>query len=73
VDGDGPDINDNVVRLVGHHGHTVGAFVRGEGRVFIDGKEWAATLSHGEDLATGIKVLVTGVDGAKLKVSPIEG
>src|SRR5579862_4462878 len=38
------DINDNVGRLVGHQGRAVGAFHGRAGRVFIDGKEWAAEL-----------------------------
>lgn len=71
MDGDGPDINDNHSRLVGHHGHTVAAFQQGEGRVFIDGKEWAA-LTHEGDIALGAKVLVTGVEGAKLRVKVSE-
>jgi membrane protein implicated in regulation of membrane protease activity len=39
---DGSDINDNVGRLVGHHGSAVRAFQGRAGRVSIDGKEWAA-------------------------------
>ena len=62
------DINDNVARLVGHHGRAVSAFHGRAGRVFIDGKEWAAELDEGDGLAAGSRVEVTGVVGAHLKV-----
>src|SRR5690348_1601542 len=42
----GHDINDATARLMGHHGHAVGAFRGKRGRVFIDGKEWAAELDE---------------------------
>ncbi len=66
------DINDNVGRLVGHHGTAVAPFKGRAGRVFIDGKEWAAELDEGQGqgsaLAAGAEVEVTGVAGARLKV-----
>jgi len=62
------DINDNIGRLVGHHGVAVAAFAGRAGRVFIDGKEWAAELDEGEALEAGARVEVTGVAGAALKV-----
>lgn len=62
------DINDNVARLVGHHGSAVKAFAGRSGRVFIDGKEWAAELDDGEVLEAGASVEVTGVNGARLRV-----
>ena len=62
------DINDNVARLVGHHGAAAQAFVGRNGRVFIDGKEWAAELDDGEALEAGARVEVVGVQGARLKV-----
>ena len=68
VAGHGHDINDNVGRLVGHHGAAVAAFTRGAGRVFIDGKEWAAELEEDGGLEAGAAVTVTGVTGARLKV-----
>ena len=65
----GPDINDPHRRIVGHHGHAVDAFSSGVGRVFVDGKEWAAELDGEGDLAAGAKVEVAAVlDGARLKV-----
>ena len=42
------DINDTVARLVGHQGRVVAAFQGRSGRVFVDGKEWAAELDEGE-------------------------
>jgi hypothetical protein len=62
------DINDNIGRLVGHQGRAVGAFHGRAGRVFIDGKEWAAELDEGEGLEAGSRVEVTGVAGAHLRV-----
>jgi inner membrane protein len=62
------DINDNVARLVGHHGRAVSTFQGRNGRVFIDGKEWAAELDEGEALEAGSRVEVTGVAGAHLRV-----
>lgn len=64
----GEDINDNIGRLVGHHGKAVAAFAGQAGRVFIDGKEWAAELEDGEALPAGASVQVTGVRGAHLVV-----
>src|ERR1043165_5128842 len=62
------DINDNVGRLVGHHGSAVKAFHGRAGRVFIDGKEWAAELEDGEALEAGASIEVIGVEGARLRV-----
>jgi membrane protein implicated in regulation of membrane protease activity len=62
------DINDNVARLVGHHGQVVASFKGRSGRVFIDGKEWAAELDEGDGLEAGSRVEVTGVAGAHLRV-----
>ena len=64
----GGDINDNVARLVGHQGSAVHAFKGRAGRVFIDGKEWAAELDDGDGLEAGAHVEVVGVTGARLKV-----
>lgn len=64
----GEDINDNIGRLVGHEGRVVTPFDQGEGRVFIDGKEWAAELEDDQALDVGARVKVTGVAGAHLRV-----
>ena len=64
----GHDINDATARLLGHHGRAVAAFKGRLGRVFVDGKEWAAELDDGEALEAGAEVEVTGVAGARLKV-----
>lgn len=64
----GHDINDNIARLVGHEGRAVSAFADHHGRVFIDGKEWAAELADGEAIEAGARVQVVGVHGARLQV-----
>jgi len=66
--GDGPDINDNIDRLVGHQGKVVEAFRNGEGRVFVDGKEWAAIAEdNGAHLSNAI-VQVIAANGSVLRV-----
>lgn len=70
-EGEGHDINDNIARLVGHHGKAVADFRDRDGRVFIDGKEWAAELDEDAILAHGAPVEVTGVSGARLRVRPV--
>ena len=67
---DGPDINDQHHRLIGHRGHVVGTFRGGVGRVFVDGKEWAAESDDRlDDLADGDRIAVVSVkDGAALTV-----
>jgi membrane protein implicated in regulation of membrane protease activity len=68
-EGDANDINDLTPRLVGRQGEAVAAFKAGVGRVFVDGKEWAAELDGGGDLAAKSKVEVTEIlGGARLKV-----
>ncbi|MBA2589693.1 MAG: NfeD family protein [Alphaproteobacteria bacterium] len=66
----GGDINDTRARLDGAEGVAAGDFAQGRGRVFVDGKEWAADLEGGSSLASGAKVLVTQVSGARLTVRP---
>jgi hypothetical protein len=66
--GDGPDINDNVGRLVGHYGMAVSAFEHGQGRVFIDGKEWAAVADDEAPPLLDQRVKVLSADGGILKV-----
>lgn len=69
---DGPDINDPKHRLIGRRGAAAGAFERGEGRVFVDGKEWAAELDGEGALTKGDPIEVQGVlDGGRLKVRAI--
>ncbi|MGE5502295.1 MAG: NfeD family protein [Ignavibacteriales bacterium] len=65
--GQGPDINDNLARLVGHHGRAVSEFEDGRGRVLIDGKEWPA-IAEGKAPALDQEVKVTATEGIVLKV-----
>lgn len=62
------DINDVSGRLVGQSARSVSAFRHGEGRVSLDGKEWAAELEGGGGLSADAEVEVTGVRGAILMV-----
>ncbi|HEY9236504.1 MULTISPECIES: NfeD family protein [Phenylobacterium] len=63
------DINDNVARLVGHHGRVTAAFIHGAGRVLVDGKEWAAESVDGSALELEAIVEVVGLSGgSRLRV-----
>jgi membrane protein implicated in regulation of membrane protease activity len=42
ISGDGPDINDNITRLIGARGEAASIFAEGRGRVHVEGKEWDA-------------------------------
>lgn len=64
----GGDINDNAARLLGREAAASQAFTGRTGRVFIDGKEWAAELEDDGELAAGERVRVVAVDGARLRV-----
>ena len=60
------DLNDQKQRLIGREGHAV---TSGDGRVFVDGKEWAAELPDGGHPEPGARVRVTAVlGGARLQV-----
>jgi membrane protein implicated in regulation of membrane protease activity len=68
---DGPDINDRAGDLVGKIGKVAAAFVGGEGRVLVDGAEWAAEID-GEAPALGSNVKVIRLlGGAKLSVKSV--
>jgi membrane protein implicated in regulation of membrane protease activity len=62
----GPDINDVSLRLIGHHGRAASSFESGRGRVFVDGKEWAAELEGDDGLSDGSPISVVGVAGGAL-------
>lgn len=66
----GHDINDTRARLAGQDGLAASDFQAGRGRVFVDGKEWAAELDGAGSLAAGMKVVVVAVHGAHLTVRP---
>ena len=64
------DINDQTTRLVGHSGEVASDFVRGHGRVFVDGTEWSAEAEGDATLTAGTRIRVVGVaSGARLKVA----
>ena len=62
------DINDGAGRLIGQQGRVVTSFRDHMGRVFIDGKERAATDEDGPALGVGARVEVIAVNGATLTV-----
>jgi hypothetical protein len=64
------DINDTRARLAGVAGVAAGNFESGRGRVFVDGKEWAAELDGAGSLPAGARIVVVDVDGARLMVRP---
>lgn len=66
----GGDINDTRTRLAGLNGVVAEDFHAGHGRVFVDGKEWAADLEGGAALTSGMQVTVVAVSGARLTVRP---
>jgi membrane protein implicated in regulation of membrane protease activity len=68
LEADGPDLNDPSLRLVGRDGEALDGFANGKGRVFVDGKEWAAVIQNGALPAAGQKVMVVAVEGAVLTV-----
>ncbi len=63
------EVNEPLARIVGHRGQVAAAFQAGLGRVFVDGKEWAAEAEGAGALAVGQPVEVIAVEGgARLKV-----
>ena len=63
------DVNDPSARLVGRQGTAIAPFSGGRGRVFVDGKEWAAETDSGAQLGVGARVEVVAlIGGARLKV-----
>ena len=65
--GPAPDLNDPAQRLIGQRGQVLSTFEQGRGRVFVDGKDWAAETDEPIP-AISQEVVVIGVDGATLKV-----
>jgi membrane protein implicated in regulation of membrane protease activity len=65
-----PDLNDPLQRLVGQRGQVLSTFEQGRGRVFVDGKDWAAETDEPIP-AISQEVVVVGVEGSTLKVRKI--
>jgi hypothetical protein len=42
LEANNPDLNDPLQRLIGQRGQVLSTFEQGRGRVFVDGKDWAA-------------------------------
>jgi membrane protein implicated in regulation of membrane protease activity len=73
VESSDPMLNDRTARLIGQQVTVVTAIENGEGRVKVGDGVWAA---RGPDAAAGSRMVVTGADGACLRVAPaaaIEG
>ena len=69
ADHGGHDPNDPHARLIGKAGAAATDFRGGQGRVFVDGKEWSAELDGEGPLSVGGRVEVIAlVGGARLKV-----
>ncbi len=66
----GPDLNDPLKRLIGQRGQVLSTFEQGRGRVFVDGKDWAAETEEPIP-AISQEVVVIGLNGAVLKVRKI--
>lgn len=67
LQGQSPDLNDPLLRLIGRDGEAVSDFEHGLGRVFVDGKDWQARLD-GPAPTPDQRIRVVGVDGATLTV-----
>jgi membrane protein implicated in regulation of membrane protease activity len=67
----GPDRNDPEARLIGQAGEVSTAFEGRMGRVFVDGTEWSAELEEGETLAEKERVIVTGINGTRLRIRAV--
>jgi len=67
VSGDGPDINDNITRLVGARGEAASIFAEGRGRVHVEGKEWDAISDDALIPGKAVEVLAV-LSAASLKV-----
>ncbi len=63
-----PNLNDRGARLIGESVIVVEAIVGGKGRVKVGDSVW---IAKGADAAVGVRVRVTGSDGAALNVDPI--
>lgn len=63
------EVNDMRLRLIGQVGRASQTFNDGEGRVFIDGKEWSAEAEPSCAIASGARVEVADIiGGARLRV-----
>jgi len=64
----GGDINDTMSRMAGLEGVATETFHAGEGRVTVEGQEWAAELEGGGALVAGARIVVVDVGGSRLTV-----
>jgi hypothetical protein len=67
LEGDMPNLNRRMYGYVGQLHPLEDAIVNGRGKVRIEDTLWEVT---GPDLAKGVRVRVSGVDGMRLKVEP---
>jgi inner membrane protein len=65
---DQPALNQRGVQYIGQEFTLVDALRGGSGKIQVGDTVW---LAHGSDAPVGARVRVTGVDGAVLKVEPV--
>ncbi len=68
IDSPDPLMNQRGARLVGETAVVTEAFAGGTGRIHYGDSEW---LARGPDIAAGMRVRITGSDGAVLLVEPL--
>jgi len=66
----GVDVSNLASGLVGREGRCTCAFADGAGRVFVDGKEWAAEAASAPGVGEAVRVTAI-VDGGRLRVAPL--
>jgi membrane protein implicated in regulation of membrane protease activity len=67
ISGGGPDINDNITRLIGARGEAASIFAEGRGRVHVEGKEWDAQSDDALIPGKAVEVLAV-LSAASLRV-----
>lgn len=63
-----PNLNARTVAMVGQGGEAITAFEHGAGRVKVGDTVWSALQSDDAQIGVGASIIVTGSEGATLKV-----
>ena len=64
-----PTLNRRAAHYEGRRAQVAVSFANGRGAVLIDDTRWSAVTADGSDPAAGETVVVTGADGAVLRVA----